>query len=224
MLELSWTWDLVPAADEDRDTWIASMGKILDEMVGDQIEVARANWPEDSPDSFPFTPGAMGTAVASDLIERADMLPEGCRLIWGAGFFGEQVRWVPLMLLAEFKAPREGEDPAYLMAMVGAEGMPDDIREPNVEYFSTSRGDGVRVIAIARTEEAGTFGRVQAALRLERPEGDLDVLLDTRIADFEQLGAIGHGIEAAMNLIADSTHLRFTPVEAEEPVKVQDPS
>ncbi|WP_430789565.1 hypothetical protein [Actinoplanes sp. G11-F43] len=220
MLPISWTWDLVPAADEDRDAWIASMAKILDEMVGDQIAVARANWPADSPEAFPFEAGAMGTAVAGDLIERADALPEGFRLIWGAGFFGEQVRWVPLMLLAEFRAPREGEDPAYLMSVVGAEGLPDDIRPPNVEYFSTSRGDGVRVIALAQTEEEGTYGRVHAALRLERPEGDLDVLLETRIADFEQLGAIGDGIEAAMNLLADSPQLRFIPGTAPE----QDPS
>jgi hypothetical protein len=216
-VEISWAWDWVPAG-ADRAGWIEFMAKLLDDWAGEQVAAARAAWPADSAGEFPFQPGAMGTAVARDLLERADALPAGCRLIWGAGFVDDQVRWLPLLVLAEFREPRPG-DPAYLMSMVGAEGRPGDVRPPHIEYLSTDHGDGVRVIALARDENedesdpaAGMYGRVTAALRLERPDGDVDVLLEARVSGMELLGVIGPGVEAVLHLIAgQSAELRFVP-------------
>lgn len=214
MAEISWAWDFVPATEADREGWPDFMARLLDEWVGDQVEAARAAWPADAAEAFPFTPGAMGSAVARDLMERADGLPANCRLIWGAGFVDDRAKWLPLMVLAEFREPRP-EDPAYLMSLVGAEGHPEDVRPPTVEYVSTDRGDGVRVIAIANNETDGMYGRVHAALRLEMPDGDIDVLLETRVGGMEQLAVIGDGMDTVMHLIAErSTELRFVPSAA----------
>ena len=113
------------------------------------------------------------------------------------------------------------------MAVVGAEGFDDDVREPNVEYVSTAHGDGIRVLALARSEDEGLHGRVNAALRLEGGSGsgapaagDVDVLLTTRVTGLDQLAVIGFGVEALMNMIAtqfaagpedDKTVLRLVP-------------
>ncbi|MEV6301349.1 hypothetical protein AB0M02_18210 [Actinoplanes sp. NPDC051861] len=216
MSEISWAWDLVPAAGPDRAGWTDFMAKLLDEWVGEQVAAARAAWPADATEAFPFSPGAVGSAVARDLLERADGLPRNCRLIWGAGFVDDRVRWLPLLVLAEFREPRPG-DSGYLMALVGAEGMPGDVREPHVEYVSTEHGDGVRVLALAEDDE-GLHGRVHAALRLERPDGDVDVLFETRANGLEQLAVIGAGVEAVMHLIAErSTELNLVPSVAGSP-------
>jgi hypothetical protein len=221
-VEVSWFWDWVPAAGRDAaelSAWTESIASLLDGWAGEKVAAARAAWPADSDEEFPFTVGEMGSAVARGLLERADELPGHCRLIWGAAFFGEDVRWLPLIVGAEFRQARP-EDPAYLMAVVGAEGFEDDIREPNVDYVSTDHGDGIRVLALARTEAEGVHARVDAALRLEAPavpdvpavpdapevlgtpSGDIDVLLSTRVSGLDQIAVIGSGVEALMNMIA----------------------
>ncbi|MDW5323210.1 hypothetical protein [Plantactinospora sp. KLBMP9567] len=208
--EVSWYWDWVPAAGSDvakRTAWTESLRSLLDGWVGEKVAAARAAWPADDPEEFPFTVDDMGSAVARSLLERADDLPRNCRLIWGAGFLGDEARWLPLLVLAEFRQARP-EDPAYLMAMVGAEGFEDDIRPPNIEYVTTEHGDGVRVLALARSEGEGLHSRVNAALRLEGrptsgpPAMDVDVLLTTRVAALSQMAVIGTGVEAVMHMIA----------------------
>ncbi|MGI5148771.1 hypothetical protein ACQEVC_20710 [Plantactinospora sp. CA-294935] len=208
--EVSWLWDWVPATGSDvaeRTAWTEYVASQLDSWVGEKVAAARAAWPADAVEEFPFTVGEMGSAVARDLLERADDLPRNCRLIWGAGFLGDEARWLPLVVLAEFRRPR-GEDPAYLMAMVGAEGFDNDIREPNVDYVTTDHGDGIRVLALARSVGDALHGRVNAALRLEgrsapgTQAGDVDVLLTTQVTSMDQLAVIGPGVEAVMHMIA----------------------
>jgi len=227
--EVSWFWDWVPGAASDateRSAWRKSVAGVLDDWVGEKVAAARAAWPADAAQEFPFTVEEMGAAVAGDLLERADDVPANCRLIWGAGFVGDEARWRPLVVLAEFRQARP-DDSAYLMAVVGAEGFDDDVREPNVEYVSTAHGDGIRVLALARSEDEGLHGRVNAALRLEGGSGsgtpaagDVDVLLTTRVTGLDQLAVIGFGVEALMNMIAtqfaagpedDKTVLRLVP-------------
>jgi hypothetical protein len=204
-LEVSWFWEWVPAAGSDepaRAAWTESVADRLDEWVGGKVAVARAAWPADAGEDFPFTAGEMGSAVARDLLLRAGDMPANCRLIWGAGFAGDDARWLPLMVLTEFRQARPG-DSAYLMELAGAGGMAGDLREPTVEYVTTEHGDGVRVVALARSEADGLYGRVNAALRLEGPAGDVDVLLETRVKGLDQLAVIGAGVEAVMFMIAD---------------------
>ncbi|GAA2655823.1 hypothetical protein [Paractinoplanes durhamensis] len=212
-LDVSWYWDWVPADPAAAADWTASLATLLDEWVGAQVAAARAAWTEDG--EFPFTAGEMGTAVARDLLERAAGLPANCRLIWGAGFVGDQPRWLPLLVLAEFRRARP-EDPAYLMATVGAEGFPEDVREPAVDYVTTENGDGVRVVALARSEGEGLHGRVNAALRMEGPAGDIDVLLTTRVGGLDKLAVIGPAVEAVMHMIAADPP-RFVPPAEEDP-------
>ena len=222
--EVSWHWDWVPVDEAERPAWTEFVADLLDSWVGEQVAAARAVWPADAAAEFPFAPGAMGSAVARDLLERADGLPRNCRLIWGAGFIDDQVRWLPLLVLAEFREATPG-DPAYLMSMVGAEGFPDDVRAPNVEYVSTAHGDGVRVFALARTAAEGLHGRVNAALRLEDPTTQVDVLLTTRVHRLEQLAVIGPGVEAVMHMMAaqfaarlegGASPLRFVPATGQD--------
>jgi hypothetical protein len=222
---VSWFWDWVPPAGRaaaQQTTWTESVASLLESWAGEKVAAARAAWPADAEEKFPFTLGEMGSEVARGLLERADELPGHCRLIWGAAFFGDDVRWVPLIVGAEFRQARP-EDPGYLMAVVGAEGLPDDIREPNVDYVSTDHGDGIRVLALARTEAGGIHARLDAALRLEAPGNDIDVLLSMRVSGLDQIAVIGGGMEALMTMIAtqfgarpgdDWPALRFgTPVE-----------
>jgi hypothetical protein len=177
---ISWYWDYVPASGSD--DWTASLVKLLDEWLGAGV---------DAPE--------MGAALARDLLARTDGMPANCRLIWGGGFLADRPRWLPLLLLAEFR-PARPEDPAYLMAEVGAEGFADDVRDPAVDYVTTERGDGVRVFALANSDGEGLHGRVNAALRLADPA--VDVLLTTRVKALDQLAVIGSGVEAAMHMIA----------------------
>jgi hypothetical protein len=203
-IEVSWFWDWVPATGCDaaeRISWSKYVTSLLDTWAGEKVAAARAAWPADATEEFPFTVGEMGPKVAHDLLERTDGLPANCRLIWGAGFLGDQVRWLPVLVLAEFRQPRPG-DSAYLMAVVGAEGLDGDVREPKVDYVTTDHGDGIRVIAMANSAGEGLHGRVNAALRLEGPSADVDVLLTTRVAAMDQLAVIGPGMEALMHMIA----------------------
>ncbi|GIM96077.1 hypothetical protein [Paractinoplanes toevensis] len=177
---ISWYWDWVPAAASD--DWTASLVKLLDEWLGVGV---------DAPE--------MGAALARDLLARTDGMPANCRLIWGGGFLEERPRWLPLLILAEFR-PARPEDPAYLMAEVGAEGFADDVRPPTVDYLTTERGDGVRVFAMASSNGEGLHGRVNAALRLD--DQAVDVLLTTRVKALDQLAVIGSGVEAVMHMIA----------------------
>jgi hypothetical protein len=226
-VEVSWFWDWVPATDCDaaeRTSWSEYVTSLLDSWAGEKVAAARAAWPADAAEEFPFTIGEMGPAVAHDLLERTDGLPANCRLIWGAGFLGDEVRWLPVLVLAEFRQPRPG-DSAYLMAVVGAEGLDGDVREPRVDYVTTDHGDGIRVIAMASSEGEGLHGRVNAALRLEGPPADVDVLLTTRVAAMDQLAVIGPGMEALMHMIAGQfgakpgdgvPPLRFTTTSGQE--------
>jgi hypothetical protein len=204
-IEVSWFWDWVPAAGAgaaERAAWSGYVTSLLDTWVGEKVAAARAAWPADAAEEFPFTPGEMGPKVARDLLARTEGLPANCRLVWGAGFLGETVRWLPVLIVAEFREPRPG-DSSYLMAVVGAEGLDGDVREPKIDYVTTGHGDGIRVIAMADSEGEGLHGRVNAALRLEGPPVDVDVLLTTRVAALDQLAVIGPGIEALMHMIAD---------------------
>lgn len=202
-LEVSWFWDWVPAAD-DAAAWTTYVSGLLDDWAGAKVAAARAG------QNFPFAAGEMGEAVAQALLARAASVPDNCRLLWGAGFVNDDVRWLPLLVLVEFRRARPG-DSSYLMAEVGAEGDASDIREPQVEYVSTDRGDGVRVVALAESEGEGLHARANAALRLETPgRPGVDVLLSTRVKGMDKAGAIGDGMEAAMHMIASQAdQLRF---------------
>jgi hypothetical protein len=202
-LDVSWFWDWVPAAD-DAAAWTTYVSGLLEDWAGAKVAAARTD------QHFPFGTGEMGEAVAEALLARAGSIPDNCGLLWGAGFVNDDVRWLPLLVLVEFRPARPG-DSTYLMTEVGAEGLPDDIREPQVEYVSTDRGDGVRVVALAESEGEGLHARVNAALRLERPgRVDVDVLLSTRVKGMDKAGAIGGGMEAAMHVIASQAdQLRF---------------
>jgi hypothetical protein len=202
-LEVSWFWDWVPDGD-NAAAWIPYVSRMLDEWAGPKVAAARAG------QNFPFATGEIGETVAEALLQRAGSLPANCRLIWGAGFVNEDVRWLPLLIAVEFSRARPG-DSSYLMAEVGAEGLPGDIREPRVDYVTTERGDGVRVVALAESEGEGLHARVNAALRLERRgPSDVDVLMSTRVKGMDKAGVIGCGIEAAMHMIASQADdLRF---------------
>jgi hypothetical protein len=202
-LEVSWFWDWVPTG-ADAAAWTAYVSQLLEKWAGAKVAAARAG------QDFPFTTGAMGEAVAEALLQRAGSVPDNCRLLWGAGFVNEDVRWLPLLILVEFRPARPG-DSSYLMAEVGAEGFTGDVREPRVDYVTTERGDGVRVVALAESEGEGLHARVNAALRLERPgRADVDVLLSTRVKGMDKAGAIGAGVEVAMHEIASRAgELRF---------------
>jgi hypothetical protein len=199
-IEVSWFWDWVPAAGRDaaqQATWTGYMTRLLDTWTGETMDAVRAAGAAE----------AFVSTVVRDLLARADELPGNCRLIWGAGFVGGEARWLPLLVVVEFREARPG-DPAYLMAMVGTEGLADDIREPNVDYVTTEHGDGIRVLALAGDDDHGVYARVNAALRLEGPPVDMDVLLTTRVLDMGQIGVIGSGMDALMNMIATEP-LRF---------------
>jgi hypothetical protein len=228
--EVSWFWDWVPAADtdaEERAVWSRSVARMLDDWVGAKVAGARAAWPDDAEEEFPFTVEDMGAAVAHDLLERADGLPDHCRVIWGAGFVGDEARWLPQLVLAEFRSARP-EDPSYLMAMVGAEGFSDDVRDPVVEYLTTEHGDGVRVFALARSADGGVHARVHAALRLEGghapggPVPDVDVLLTTRVEDMDRFAVIGPGVDALMTMIAD--RFAAAPGDGSAPLRFAQPA
>lgn len=228
---VSWFWDWVPPTGSDPvelARWSEHLAGLLDDWVGGKVAAARDAWPDDAEEEFPFTVGEMGRAVARDLLERANGLPENCRLIWGAGFVGDQARWLPVLVLAEFR--QASEDPAYLMAVVGVDGFADDVREPSVEYVTTEHGDGIRVLALTQVEGEGLRGRVNAALRLEArataadPAENVDVLLTTRVAGMDQLAVIGPGVEVLMHMIATQyaarpddgvPALRFVPAVAQ---------
>jgi hypothetical protein len=208
--EVSWFWDWVPAPDSDAPTvtaWTTHVSGLLEAWAGEKVAAARAEWPAEEPEEFPFAIGEMGQAVARSLLERAGGLPAYVRLFWGAAFVGGDLRWMPLLVTAEFREPR-ADDPAYLMAEVGADGLAGDVREPVVDYVTTDCGDGLRVFALASSEEEGAYGRVDAALRLEipaqsgAPAVDVDVLLRTRVFGMDQMALIGHGVEALMHMVA----------------------
>lgn len=195
-IEVSWFWDWVPAA-ENAAAWRTYVSGLLEDWAGAKVEAARTG------QNFPFATDEMGDAVADALLARAGSIPDNCRLLWGAGFVNDDVRWLPLLILVEFRPARPG-DSSYLMAAVGTEGRDGDIREPRIEYVSTDRGDGIHVVALAESEDEGLHARVNAALRLERPgRVDVDVLLSTRVKGMDKAGAIGGGIEAALHMIAD---------------------
>ena len=79
--EVSWFWDWVPGAESDateRSAWRKSVAGVLDDWVGEKVAAARAAWPADAAQEFPFTVEEMGAAVAGDLLERADDVPANC--------------------------------------------------------------------------------------------------------------------------------------------------
>jgi hypothetical protein len=201
-IEVSWFWDWVPPAGRgaaQESAWIEHVTSLFDSWAGEALAAARARWPADAPVEFPAA--ALESAEARGLLARADELPGNCRLIWGAGFIDDRLRWLPLLVLVEFREALP-QDPAYLMGMVGVEGFDDDVREPTVDYVTTEHGDGIRVLALARGEGNAICGRVNAALRLEGAPVDIDVLLTTRVYDMGQFGVIGPGLDTLMNMIA----------------------
>jgi hypothetical protein len=192
---VSWFWDWVPAAGSDATGWPDSVAALVDGWTG----------------------ATVGAAMAGDLLAHAAGLAPNRRLMWGAGFLGEWVRWLPLVAIVEFREPMPG-DSAYLMGAVGAEGFEDDVREPDVEYLSTAHGDAIRVLALTRSGDGGVHGRVDAALRLERPAGDVDVLLTSRADDLGRLAVIGDGMDALLTMIADqSPELRLVTAGTDVP-------
>ncbi|GGK95867.1 hypothetical protein [Mangrovihabitans endophyticus] len=209
-IDVSWFWNAVPAAGRDIAevaAWKAQVSALLDEWVGDKVAAARAAWPADADEEFPFAIDELGPTVTDSLLARADHMPAHARLFWGAGFLRGDLRWMPVLVLAEFCRPR-ADDPAYLMAEVGVDGLAEDVREPTVDYVTTDHGDGLRVFALAQSAREGTYGRVDAALRLEvpgtgaGPVPDVDVLLRTRVFGLDQMAVIGSGVETLMHMIA----------------------
>jgi hypothetical protein len=223
-IEVSWFWDWVPAAGRDaaqEATWTGHLAGLLDSWTGETMETVRAGWPAEAKRPSPFTTEAFAATVATDLLERADELPGNCRLIWGAGFIGDEVRWLPLLVVVEFRPARPG-DSAYLMTLVGTEGFAGDIREPSVEYVTTDHGDGIRVLALTRGEGNAVYARINAALRLEGPPADLDVLLSTQVPDLGQAGVLGFGMETLMNMVANQ--IAAPPVDGVLPLRFTVPA
>ncbi|GLY02351.1 hypothetical protein [Actinoplanes sp. NBRC 101535] len=212
----TWWWDWVPDPDSgpaDRAAWIAAVTARLDEWVGAKVAAAREAW---TAGDFPFAVGSMGDQVTRALLERAATLPGHARLLWGAGFLNGEARWLPVLLLVEFRVPLPG-DSAYLMATVGAEGRPDDVREPVIEYVSTDHGDGVQVFALVDNADEGLHARVEAALRLE--SFGADVLISTKVTALDQMPVIGAGLTTAMTMIDAS--LAAGPVRLPLPAEDQ---
>jgi hypothetical protein len=222
--ELSWGWEWVPGPGDGaaaREEWIARTAARFEDWTRGALDAERAAWPAEAGAPFPLTGGEVGRGAAAWLLERADPLPEWSRLAWGAAFVDGRPRWAPVPVVVEFCEPL-AEDSDYLMEQVGATGLEGDAREPVVDYVTTSAGDGVRVFALARSEEGAAYARVSAALRLEAaPRGDApgvsaDVLLTTLVFEPGLMAMIGAGVEQLMQQTADEC----APVPGDGPVRL----
>ena len=214
-ITLPWYWEWVPAAsagDEVRGLWSDHLVELFEAWTGAGLAAVRAALPARERAEFAFTPELLGRHSALWLEERADSLPGGQRLAWGAAFLQGRPRWAPVPVVVEFRAPL-ADDPMYLMELVGAgprrEAGRERDREPVVDYVTTPYGDGLRVLSLGRSGEGLAFGRLDAAMRLDWPPTDertavrMDVLLTTRVVDMALLAVIGPGVEQLMQRIAN---------------------
>ncbi|RAG85927.1 hypothetical protein DN069_09120 [Streptacidiphilus pinicola] len=209
-----WHWEWVPGGGPDRaepQAWTDRLAAQFAEWTADGLATAREGWPADEAGTpFPLTAEAVGRDVADWLRERAVQLPPWSRLAWGAVAVDGRVRWAPVPVVVEFRAP-EAEDPEYLMELVGSGGWEEDAREPVVDYVTTPGGDGLRVLALCRSSEGAAYARLDAALRLDLPPtGDgpgvsADVLLSTRVVEMGLMALIGPGVEQLMQQIAEES-------------------
>lgn len=230
-LDCTWRWQWVPNAqpgDPVRQAWTEHVVESFAGWTADELEAARRSWPKDADVELPLGFDQVGRAVAESLLEHADQLPAWGRLAWGVAFLNGRARWAPVPVEVRFHDPR-GDDPNYLMEVVGAAGREDDARPPVVDYVSTSAGDGVRVSALVSTLEGAVFGRVDAALRLEippiggEPRASIDVLFAAHVFDLGLMTVIGQGVEELMQRVADESMpsadgmapLRFAPAPVE---------
>lgn len=213
-----WRWEWVPGASrgaEVRAAWTGHLTALFEEWTRAGLAEIRAAWPGEA-GPCPVTGELVGRGVATWLLERVDRLPPWARLAWGAVFLDDgRPRWAPVPVVVEFRRPAAA-DPVYLMDEVGAAGRPGDAREPAVDYVTTPAGDGIRVFALARTEEGAAYGRLDAAMRLEVPSGGaagdgavggaagdgVDVLLTTVVFELGLMALIGPGVEQLMRRIA----------------------
>ncbi|MEU6854391.1 hypothetical protein ABZ901_31225 [Actinacidiphila alni] len=209
--ELPWHWEWVPKIgpdDPDHAAWTAHMVGLFADWTAEGLAAARQSWPAEAGVAFPFTADMVGRGAAEWLMRRAGQLPAWARLAWGAAFVEGRPRWAPVPVVVEFRQPR-GEDPNYLMDVVGAAGRESDTRPPTVDYVTTPIGDGVQVFALGRTPEGAAFGRADAAMRLDVPPADgapsvsSDVLLTTIVLDMGLMALIGAGVEQLMQQIAN---------------------
>jgi hypothetical protein len=205
-----WRWEWVPSARqgaEVREAWTEHIVALFEDWTREGLAAARLAWPTDAGVEFPFTSDMVGRGAAEWLLDRADQLPVWAKLAWGAAFVAGQPRWAPVPVIVEFCRP-QAEDPVYLMERVGATGRDGDAREPVVDYVTTPIGDGVRVFALARSEEGAAYGRVNAAMRLDVPPSggaagiSADVLLTTLVFETALMAVIGPGVEQLMQMVA----------------------
>lgn len=224
---LPWHWEWVPSAaagPEARGLWSDHVVELFERWTRGGWDAARAAWSVDTQGEFPFTAQNIGRGAAQWLADRADKLPRGQRLAWGAAFRDGWPRWAPVPVMVEFRAPR-ADDPNYLMELVGAGPAQDQQGsiEHTIDYVTTPFGDGLRVLSLGRSDEGMAFGRLDAAMRVDWPaaEGEpqrhpavrLDVLLTTRMVDITLMTVIGPGVEQLMQMIA-AEPIPISPVNA----------
>lgn len=233
LVSWGWRWEWVPGVRSDereRQVWTEHVAELFADWTADGLAEARQARPPDAGAEFPVTPDLVGRGAAEVLLERAGQLPASARLAWGAAFVDGQPRWAPVPVVVEFRTPR-AEDPNYLMDVVGAAGRDTDARPPAVEYVTTPAGDGVRVLALARSPQGAAFGRVEAALRLDAPPPTggaasvrADVVFTTAVVEMGLMALIGPGVEQLMQQIAtdcvprageSQARITLTPGEAQ---------
>lgn len=224
LVSWAWRWEWVPDVRSDErelQVWTEQIVDLFADWTAEGLTEARQAWPEDVRAEFPITSDMVGRGAAEVLLERARQLPESARLAWGAAFVEGQPRWAPVPVVVQFLKP-QAEDPNYLMDTVGASGRDTDARPPVVEYVTTSTGDGVRVVAMARTPKGAVFGRVEAAMRLDLPPTDsavgvsVDVVLTTAVSEMALMALIGPGVEQLMQQVATNC----VPTEGEDPARI----
>ena len=107
---LPWHWEWVPGAKggaERRERWSDHVVELFEDWTRGGWDAMRAQWPRDAGTEFPFTAELVGRGAAQWLIERADQLPVGQRLAWGAAFVDGWPRWAPVPVVVEFRADRK---------------------------------------------------------------------------------------------------------------------
>lgn len=217
-----WRWEWVPSAargGDVRSAWTEHLVALFADWTSDGMTAPSGGLPGEDGPAFPLSADLVGRGVAAWLLDRADLLPPWARLAWGAVFLDERPRWAPVPVVVEFRRAA-AVDTAYLMDELGAKGLAGDAREPVIDYVTTPAGEGVRVLALARTAEGAAYCRLNAALRLEAPSGcgaaggaagrggmaggvdGVDVLLTALVFELGLMALIGQGVEQLMRLIA----------------------
>lgn len=211
-ITLPWHWEWVPSAaagPETRELWSDHVVELFEGWTRGGWDAARSAWPADAQGEFPFTAEIVGRSSAQWLATRADKLPSGQRMAWGAAFRDGWPRWAPVPVVVEFRAPR-ADDPIYLMELVGVGPGQEGRNDRTIDYVTTPFGDGLRVLGLDRSDEGMAIGRLDAAMRLDWPAAGgeresavrLDVLLTTRVVDITLMAVIGPGVEQLMQMIA----------------------